>query len=114
MSLLASTKLVNEKQLEPTDFARFNVTLRNTHKHGEAKNVRVTAVLKGGGKPGVEFLPDDRWFGDIAASCEETREFAINTERAASGPYDVVLILHYTYEFPAEQCATLRFDVCDD
>lgn len=114
MSLIASARLVNEKQLEPTDFARFNVTLRNKQKKGIAGNVRVTAVLKGGDKPGVEFLPDDRWFGDIGAGCEETREFAINTERATPGPYDVLLVLHYSYEFADEQCATLRFDVSED
>lgn len=114
MTLVASAKLVNEKQLEPTDFARYHVTLRNTDKRGIAKNVRVTSVLKGGDKPGVEFLPDDRWFGDISPGGEETREFAINTERAVPGLHEVLLVLHYSYEFPDEQCATLSFDVSED
>ena len=114
MSITATTKLVNEKQLEPTDVAKFNVTLRNNHRTATAKGVRVTAVLKGGRKLGVEFLPDDRWFGDIAPCKNVTREFMISTERANSGPYDVVLALHYDYDFPTEQCATLRFDICQD
>ena len=114
MVIAASARLVNEKQLEPTDFARFNVTLQNTLKMGVAKNVRVTSVLKGGGKPGVEFLPDDRWFGDIPAGCEETREFAISTERAAPGQHEVLLVLHYSLEFADEQCATLSFGVSQD
>ena len=114
MSITASAKLVNEKQLEPTDVARFDVTLRNNHPKGTAKGVRVTAVLKGGNKPGIEFLPDDRWFGDIAPCGQATREFVINTERANVGPYDVIFALHYEYDHPSEQCATLRFDVCRD
>ena len=114
MSITATTKLVNEKQVESTDVAKFNVTLRNNHRTATAKGVRVTAVLKGGQKPGVEFLPDDRWFGDIAPCKSVTREFVICTQCAKAGPYDVALGLHYDYGFPTEQCATLRFDVCQD
>ena len=114
MSMLATAKLVNEKQLEQTDVARFDVTLRNNHETATARGVRVTAILKGGDKPGIEFLPDDRWFGDIAPCKEATREFVISTERADVGPQDVLLTLHYDYDFPSEQCAALRFNVCDD
>lgn len=114
MTMKATAKLVNEKQLEPTDVARFDVTLRNNHETATARGVRVTAILKGGNAPGIEFLPDDRWFGDIPPCKEATREFVINTERANVGPHDVLLTLHYDYDIPSEQCATLRFTVTDD
>ena len=91
MSISAKAKLVGEKRLEPTDVARFDVTLRNNHQTATARGVRVTAILKGGNKPGIEFLPDDRWFGDIPPCKDVTREFVINTERADVGSQDVAL-----------------------
>ena len=115
IEMITAKSKITDCVLEPTDQTKFLVTLCNTHSQATARNVQACVSMKGGNPEGVELLPDDRCFGEIAPGHSVTKEFVIDTQRAKPCKrHDVQISLTYDYAMPAHECELVSFQIGKD
>ncbi|QDU11898.1 hypothetical protein V202x_53230 [Gimesia aquarii] len=101
--ILTATASMTDCTLEPDDDTKYIVTIRNRSECVTAKNVIATIGLVGGHVPGIEVVPDDRWFGDIPPGGKAQREIVILTKRAPACSKQKICY-HVHFEASYQQC----------
>jgi hypothetical protein len=112
--MLAAKARITDRQLEPSDNSNLIVTVHNTSPVASASGVEVSARLDGGPFPGIKLTPPDQDFGTIPPLGHSSREFSINTERAAPRKYQIQFILKYESSVPSHECDVEEFTVVPD
>lgn len=101
--ILTATATMTDCKLEPDDDTKYLVTIRNKSSFVTAKNVTAHIHLANGPAPGIEIVPNDRWFGDIEPGEKVEKEIMILTKRAEA-PKKHQICYHLRFDASYNKC----------